>query len=533
MADSDAEVFLNLVSQSEKWKNNGLQLFDEYPKLTFPATLKASTGKKAKLCLFEEINSELYEKAAKMVAFKTNVERLPAWIRSAWLYLYDHLGEMDSYNTIWSHDPSTWIKEGITQLKSISAHVYAAGETEAEFDNPLLYHMTIFITTGLIEIQGNHYEKFQTTVFPILHSCVNKMMDEKQFQIKSPNGVSQSDDETYINLTDLASQPLQTVCSLPSDNHLNKSFDKTLLDSFIEDEIERISDPKIPKNVAADNGSVASVEPLFEDSFTYLKTPWVMDPDKTDAVKANSSDGTCVETMSDPKPTSETTSCDPIFFQKFEENISEALGKMKKSQKQFIQSNVVAIISSQSEILERHGKLLDSICSKIDNVQKSSVCSPLRPGHESINKKLENEVSKLKLRIHTLESEKSDYEYNTQKLKSDYGIKVAILESENEFLQQNVDKLKKQISCAMKDISQDEKVLLDKLNKKNNEILHLEDINSSLRKKLSEAEVLLTNVSCNHDPFETVSHKAKYVDKTNSVEDTTKNNQPKLILLLL
>ena len=61
------------------------------------------------------------------------------------------------------------------------------------------------------------------------------------------------------------------------------------------------------------------------------------------------------------------------FFQKFEENISEALSKMKKSQKQFIQSNVVAIISSQSEILERHGKLLDSICSKIDNVQKSSV----------------------------------------------------------------------------------------------------------------------------------------------------------------
>ena len=83
------------------------------------------------------------------------------------------------------------------------------------------------------------------------------------------------------------------------------------------------------------------------------------------------------------------------FFQKFVENISEALGKMKKSQKQFIQSKVVAIISSQSEILERHGKLLNSICSKIDNVQKSSVCSPLRSGHETINTKLENEVSKL------------------------------------------------------------------------------------------------------------------------------------------
>ena len=84
-------------------------------------------------------------------------------------------------------------------------------------------------------------------------------------------------------------------------------------------------------------------------------------------------------------------------------------------------------------------------------------------------------MSKLKLSIHTLESEKSDYEYNTQKLKSDYGIKVAILESENEFLQQNIDKLKRQISCAMKDVSQDEKVLLDKPNKKSNEILYLKD----------------------------------------------------------
>ena len=87
----------------------------------------------------------------------------------------------------------------------------------------------------------------------------------------------------------------------------------------------------------------------------------------------------------------------------------------------------------------------------------------------------------------------------------------------------------------MKDISQDEKVLLNKLNKKNNKTLHLEDINSSLRKKLSEAEVLLTNVSCNHDPFETVSHKAKNADKTNSVEDTTlkqpaKVNSPSIVI---
>ena len=85
----------------------------------------------------------------------------------------------------------------------------------------------------------------------------------------------------------------------------------------------------------------------------------------------------------------------------------------------------------------------------------------------------------------------------------------------------------------MKDNSQDEKVLFDKLNKKNNKILHLEDINSSLWKKLSEAEVLLTNESCNHDSFETVSHKAKIQIRLILLRIPPQNNQPKSILLLL
>ena len=45
---------------------------------------------------------------------------------------------------------------------------------------------------------------------------------------------------------------------------------------------------------------------------------------------------------------------------------------------------------------------------------------------------------------------------------------------------------------------------------------------------MSEAEVLLTNVSWNHDSFETVSHKAKNADKTNSVEDTTQKQPAKV-----
>ena len=139
-------------------------------------------------------------------------------------------------------------------------------------------------------------------------------------------------------------------------------------------------------------------------------------------------------------------------------------------------------------------QLLDSICSKIDNLQKFS--SPAKSVQESNNKKLENELSGLRQRIHTLESEKSEFTYNTQKLKSDYEMKIAILESENDFLQQNVDKIKRQVSNAMRDNSQ--KVYLDKIARRNDEI-HISNV-------------------ANNESFELVSHKSKIPSKI-SVHD--------------
>ena len=80
MADYNAEVFTTTLFSSEKWKPNASLLFNEYPKVSFPDTLKPSTGKKGKMCLFEDIDMNFYEKNARMVAFKTSAERLPAWV---------------------------------------------------------------------------------------------------------------------------------------------------------------------------------------------------------------------------------------------------------------------------------------------------------------------------------------------------------------------------------------------------------------------------------------------------------------------
>ena len=80
-----------------------------------------------------------------MVAFKTSSERLPAWVRVAWLFYFDYLSEMDAFQIEQAHDPSHWSKdETHSQLKSINIHVMTSGEAEAEIDNTLLHKITIY-----------------------------------------------------------------------------------------------------------------------------------------------------------------------------------------------------------------------------------------------------------------------------------------------------------------------------------------------------------------------------------------------------
>ena len=95
---------------------------------------------------------------------------------------------------------------------------------------------------------------------------------------------------------------------------------------------------------------------------------------------------------------------------------------------------------------------------------------------------------KLKQQLNVLESEKSEFIYQKQKLTSGYEMRIAILESEKEYLQRNIDKYKRQVSNSMKDNSQEEQMLMDKVAKKNAKIQNLECSNLSLRKKLVEYE---------------------------------------------
>ena len=97
-----------------------------------------------------------------------------------------------------------------TQLKSINIHVKASGEAEAEFDNPLLYKVTLYITTGLIEVQGNEFEQFYTESFPVLRDCVKKMIEDGHF-LKSRVSVLHDSEDIFVKWVDPVENPNPTA----------------------------------------------------------------------------------------------------------------------------------------------------------------------------------------------------------------------------------------------------------------------------------------------------------------------------------
>lgn len=58
-----------------------------YPAHCLPSRLKKHNGK-AKKCGFEDINLNLYEPEAKMVAFHTSHQRLLSWIKAMEILYY-------------------------------------------------------------------------------------------------------------------------------------------------------------------------------------------------------------------------------------------------------------------------------------------------------------------------------------------------------------------------------------------------------------------------------------------------------------
>ena len=122
------------------------KLNNDYPMSCLPKTLNKRTGK-AKKCLYEDIDLNLYEKEARMITFHTTADRIRLWIKALDLFYYDHLGKSDTYDFKWTDEPEEWVDPN-SSANSIVIEVYDNSCT-------LLYNLTFFVTTGTIRAQGS------------------------------------------------------------------------------------------------------------------------------------------------------------------------------------------------------------------------------------------------------------------------------------------------------------------------------------------------------------------------------------------
>ncbi|CAC5412285.1 unnamed protein product [Mytilus coruscus] len=100
-----------------------------YPLSSLPLKQNTRSGK-AKLSLFEQIDSNLYKEHAKIITFYTNLDRIQPWIKTLDIYYYDNLG------------------------KELN-----------------------MILNGTIRVQDSHYSEFVDVHFPILKDILDKVLE--------------------------------------------------------------------------------------------------------------------------------------------------------------------------------------------------------------------------------------------------------------------------------------------------------------------------------------------------------------------
>ena len=69
-------------------------ILKDYPPECLPEKFKTSTGAKAKKLQIEQIDPNIYEPSARIVAFKIHRKKLEAWIRAMGILHYEHFGKI-------------------------------------------------------------------------------------------------------------------------------------------------------------------------------------------------------------------------------------------------------------------------------------------------------------------------------------------------------------------------------------------------------------------------------------------------------
>jgi len=127
---------------------------------------------KSKSAPFEAIDLSIYRPSAKCLAFSTSEDRLLLWI-TAFQYRYHELtGNAADFKVTWAEQDSP---SSASKCDKIIIHLTRFTSTGEE----QLVTITVYLTTGRIQIQGKKYEEWSKFEFPVLLNIVKTLNDQQ------------------------------------------------------------------------------------------------------------------------------------------------------------------------------------------------------------------------------------------------------------------------------------------------------------------------------------------------------------------
>lgn len=213
-----------------------------------------------------------------MVGFRITRERLEAWIRALGILYYEHYGKMeDSYLVDWYDEPTEWLDEG---NKSICIGLLK--ETQ------LLYKVTLFVTTGVIQAQGLQHNLFTCNDFPMLLILVNAICDHEistgtmNCEVADDKAEDTDDsDETLLKTPIEATPNDQVEKQSPSDNTETPKVtfkDLENLQTIFVDSLSKITETqasivsKVEKNLTDSLEKVTTTVNKLQTQFNTMKS---------------------------------------------------------------------------------------------------------------------------------------------------------------------------------------------------------------------------------------------------------------------
>jgi len=211
---------------------------------------ETSFWRKSEKTVYECIDPNLYDPQANMVAFRVTAQRLAFWIRSLQIIYYEHYGKQSQYVVNWYDDPQDWSIKS-SGNKAICIEMSTKNPSDIT-DNSLIYKVTFFLNTGLIQAQGRSYDKFASQDFIILKYLTDKIQkfnttDEGAPLINedtcildkntSKTGQSSNSDYTPDCDTTFAKQVIENKTK--EDNPCNKQYVESIeIDTFAKQVID-------------------------------------------------------------------------------------------------------------------------------------------------------------------------------------------------------------------------------------------------------------------------------------------------------